>query len=32
MEYRKAPMNAQTFSTPEQDIQLVLSKMEKFFL
>lgn len=31
MEYRKAPMNAQTFSTAGQDIQLVLSKMENTF-
>ena len=30
-EYRKAPMNSQTFSTPGQDIQLVLSKMENTF-
>ena len=30
-EYRKAPMNSQTFSTVEQDIQLVLSKMENTF-
>ena len=27
-EYRKAPMNSQSFSTAGQDIQLVLSKME----
>ena len=32
MEYRKAPMNAQTFSTAGQDIQLVLSKMENTFM
>jgi hypothetical protein len=31
MEYRKAPMNAQSFSTAGQDIQLVLSKMENTF-
>ena len=31
MEYRKAPMNAQTFNTAGQDIQLVLSKMENSF-
>ena len=31
MEYRKAPMNAQTFSNAGQDIQLVLSKMENTF-
>lgn len=31
MEYRKAPMNAQTFSTAGQDIQLVLAKMENTF-
>ena len=30
-EYRKAPMNSQTFSTAGQDIQLVLSKMENTF-
>ena len=30
-EYRKAPMNSQTFSSPGQDIQLVLSKMENTF-
>ena len=30
-EYRKAPMNSQTFSSPGQDIQLVLSKMENSF-
>ena len=31
MEYRKAPMNAQTFTSAGQDIQLVLSKMENTF-
>ena len=31
MEYRKAPMNAQTFTTAGQDIQMVLSKMENTF-
>ncbi len=31
MEYRKAPMNAQTFSSAGQDIALVLSKMENTF-
>jgi hypothetical protein len=30
-EYRKAPMNSQTFTTAGQDIQLVLSKMENTF-
>lgn len=30
-EYRKAPMNSQTFSSAGQDIQLVLSKMENTF-
>ena len=30
-EYRKAPMNSQTFSTAGQDIQLVLNKMENTF-
>jgi len=30
-EYRRAPMNSQTFSTAGQDIQLVLSKMENTF-
>ena len=30
-EYRKAPMNSQTFSNAGQDIQLVLSKMENTF-
>ena len=30
-EYRKAPMNSQTFSSPGQDIQLVLNKMENTF-
>ena len=30
-EYRKAPMNSQTFSTAGQDIQLVLAKMENTF-
>ena len=30
-EYRKAPMNSQTFSNTGQDIQLVLSKMENNF-
>ena len=30
-EYRKAPMNSQTFSYAGQDIQLVLSKMENTF-
>jgi hypothetical protein len=30
-EYRKAPMNSQTFSSAGQDIQLVLAKMENTF-
>ena len=30
-EYRKAPMNSQTFTAAGQDIQLVLSKMENTF-
>jgi hypothetical protein len=30
-EYRKAPMNSQTFTNAGQDIQLVLSKMENTF-
>ena len=30
-EYRKAPMNSQSFSNAGQDIQLVLSKMENTF-
>jgi hypothetical protein len=30
-EYRKAPMNSQTFNVAGQDIQLVLSKMENSF-
>ena len=30
-EYRKAPMNSQTFTSAGQDIQLVLSKMENTF-
>ena len=30
-EYRKAPMNSQTFSSAGQDMQLVLSKMENTF-
>ena len=30
-EYRKAPMNSQTFSSAGQDIQLVLNKMENSF-
>ena len=30
-EYRKAPMNSQTFSSAGQDIQLVLSKMKNTF-
>ena len=30
-EYRKAPMNSQTFSSPGQDIQLILSRMENSF-
>ena len=30
-EYRKAPMNSQTFNNAGQDIQLVLSKMENTF-
>ena len=30
-EYRKAPMNAQSFSNATQDIQLVLNKMENTF-
>ena len=30
-EYRKAPMNSQTFTSAGQDIQLVLSKMENSF-
>jgi hypothetical protein len=30
-EYRKAPMNAQSFSNAGQDIQLVLNKMENTF-
>ena len=31
-EYRKAPMNSQTFTNAGQDIQLVLSKMENTFM
>ena len=31
-EYRKAPMNSQTFLTAGQDIQHVLSKMETLFM
>ena len=31
MEYRKAPMNSQSFSNAGQDIQLVLSKMQNTF-
>ena len=31
MEYRKAPMNSQTFSSAGQDIQLVLNKMKNTF-
>ncbi len=30
-EYRKAPINSQSFNSPGQDIQLVLSKMENTF-
>ena len=30
-EYRKAPMNSQSFTSAGQDIQLVLSKMENSF-
>ena len=30
-EYRKGPMNSQTFNTAGQDMQLVLSKMENTF-
>ena len=30
-EYRKSPMNSQTFSNAGQDIQLVLAKMENTF-
>jgi hypothetical protein len=30
-EYRKAPMNSQTFTSADQDVHLVLSKMEKTF-
>ena len=32
MDYRKTPMNAQTFSTAVQDIQLVLSKWKILFM
>ena len=30
-EYRKAPMNSQSFSTAGQDMQLVLAKMKNTF-